>query len=107
MVSFPEIITWINAYGHRCEKADPEDVAARAVAVPAVVEEGDTVAWLGEVREAVRDHLEARCVPGGVAMGGPPCDAVHSLEARFVRAHGQGEERPQENLPLVPFHTRL
>src|SRR5215207_1047594 len=86
------------------EEADPKDVVACAVAVLTVIEEGDTVAGLGEVREAV---CSSGCFPGGVAIGGTPYGAVHRLEGRFVRAHGQREECPQEDLPLVPLDVRL
>src|SRR5918997_1180229 len=89
------------------KEADAEHVVPGAVAVLAVVQEGDPVARLGEVGEAVGRNLEAHLVPGGVAVGRAPDYAVHSLEGRFVGADVQGEERPQEHLPLVPLHARL
>src|SRR5215211_5256188 len=89
------------------EEANAEHVVPGAVAILAVVQEGDPVARLGEVGEAVGRNLEAHLVPGGVAVGRAPDNAVHSLEGRFVGADVQGEERPQEHLPLVPLHARI
>src|SRR3712207_7085899 len=63
------------------QEAYAEDVVPGAVPVLAVVEEGYPVAWLGEVGEAVGRHLEARRVPGGVAVGRAPHDAVHRLRS--------------------------
>src|SRR5215212_8081942 len=89
------------------EEANAEHVIVRAVAVLAVVEQRDAVARLGEIREAVGRDLEARLIPGGVAMGGPLCGAVHRLEGPFVGAHVQGKESPQKDLALVPLDVRL
>src|SRR5215204_2580661 len=89
------------------QKADAEHVLSDVVAVLAVVQEGDTVARLGEVGEAVGADFEAHLVPGGVAVGRALRDAVHRLEGRLVGAYSQGEERPQEYLPLSPVHGRL
>src|SRR5919199_584365 len=89
------------------EEADAEHVVPGAVAVLAVVQEGDAVARLREVGEAVGADLEACRVPGRVAVRRMLCDAVHRLEGGFVGADAHGEERPQQYLPLVPVYVRL
>src|SRR5262249_56988812 len=61
------------------EETETEDVGVGAVAVLAVVEEGDAVAGFGEVGEAVGGPFEACRVPGGVAVGGAADGAVHRL----------------------------
>ena len=90
------------------EQTDAQNVVSGAVAVLAVVQESGAVARFGEVGEAVGADLEAHLVPGGVAVGRAPGCAVHSLEGRLVGAYVRAwEERPQQDLPLVPVHARL
>ena len=86
----------------RAQQAEAELVAERVVAVLAVVEEGDAVALLGEVGEAVRGHLEAGDVPGGVAVGGAADHAVRAFEGGEVGADRQREARLQQDAALVP-----
>src|SRR5215213_10377462 len=89
------------------EETYTEDVVPGAVTVLAVVEDGNAVARLGEVGEAVRADLEACLVPGRVAVRGTLHHAVHGLEGRLVGTDTQREQRPQEHLPLVPPYARL
>ena len=86
----------------RAEQAEAELVAERVVAVLAVVEERDAVALLGEVGEAVGGDLEARDVPGGVAVRGAADHAVRAFEGGDVGADREREARLQQDAALVP-----
>src|ERR687898_1597177 len=89
------------------EQADADYVPLGAVAVLAVVEKRDAVAWLGEVTEAVGRDLETGGVPGCIVMRRPTQGPEHRLAGDLVRADGEREERPEEDPPLAPVDVRL
>src|SRR5919107_265816 len=89
------------------EQADADYVPLGAVAVLAVVEDRDAVAWLGEVTEAVGRDFETGGVPGCIVMRRPPHGPEHRLAGGLVGADGEREERSQEDPPLVPADVRL
>src|SRR5918992_1338296 len=89
------------------EQADADYVPLGAVAVFAVVEEGDAVAWLGEITEAVGRDLETGSIPGCVVMRRPPQGPEHRLAGSLVGADGEREERSEQDPPLVPVDVRL
>src|SRR5215207_5909811 len=72
------------------------------VTVLAVVEEGNAVSGLGEVREAMRGDLESGGVPGCVAVRGALDDAEGGLEDRVRGPHGQREARLDQEPAIMP-----
>ena len=86
------------------QQRQPHDVAPDVVAVLAVVEEGDPVAGLAQVRPAVGAHLEAGHVPAGVGVGGPLEVAELDLVGGPVGVDGEREGHLEEAVALVPVH---
>ena len=72
------------------------------MSVFAVIEQGDAVALLGQIGEAVRGDLEARLVPRRVAMRRPADHAMGAFEGGVVGADGKREPRLEEDAAVVP-----
>ena len=89
----------------RAQEAQPELGAERVMAVAPVVEQRGAVARLGEVGEAVARDLEARLVPGRVAVRGALDHAEGGLEARALGAHGEREARLHQPAAVVPLEA--
>jgi len=90
----------------RAQQRQPHLVAMDRVAVLAVVQQGNAVVPVAQVREPVRVHLELRGVPRSVEVGRPPLHAEARFVAREVVHNVHGELDLQELVRLVPVHVR-
>ena len=89
----------------RAQQAQAQLGALGVVPVAAVVEQRDPVAGLGQVGEPVAGDLEARLLPGGIAVGRALDDAERGLERRPRGAHRQREARLEQEAPVVPVEA--
>ena len=91
----------------RTQQAEPEHIAARAVAVFAVVEHRDAEARLRKIDEAVARNLELRRVPRGVAVGRAADDAEGAFERRVIGADRDRRQGAEQDAAVMPVDMRL
>ena len=83
-------------------QADADRSVEHAVAVAAVVQDGDTEVGLGHVDEPVGAHFELGGVPRVRRMGRAGDRAELHIAARGVGSHVEGEGHRQQMLVVVP-----
>ena len=90
--------------GGALQQGKGQGAALGAVAVLAVVEQGDAVAVLSDVRPLLGADLEFRGVPAGVGVGGTADMAELDFIGGLVGVEIQGEHSLEQLVALMPVH---